>query len=132
VIPLGSWLGWPSDDKKHSKKHKKHHSSDSSNYDRHGDRGTAPAMTGTITMDAVDMTPQVLMGMTLDTVTRVVNLLCLFTILAALAGATILHGRVIQIEIVKGGRRKRCFTSFMNDMLLPERCQLSHATGIRL
>jgi hypothetical protein len=46
----------------------------------------------------------------------VVDMLCVAVLLAAIAGATALLGRVIQIEIMIG-RRKRSFASFMDDML---------------
>jgi hypothetical protein len=49
----------------------------------------------------------------------VVDLLWLAVLLRAISGATVLLGRVVQIEIVKVRRRKRSFTSFMYDRLPP-------------
>jgi hypothetical protein len=47
----------------------------------------------------------------------VIDLLCLAAILAALAGATVLLGRVIQIEIT--GLGKRSFMSFLDNVTYP-------------
>jgi hypothetical protein len=47
----------------------------------------------------------------------VVDLICLAAILGALAAATVLLGRVIQIEIT--GRKKRSFMSFVDNVTYP-------------
>jgi hypothetical protein len=111
-MTLESWFGWFYDDKKHSKKHKKHHSSDGSDYDGHSD-GYSTGYDGYSDYGHSGYDASSLGGHDVgyghkeECCPLVVDLLCLITILAALAGATVLLGRVIQIEIVKGRRRKR-------------------------
>jgi hypothetical protein len=49
----------------------------------------------------------------------VVDLLCVVMLMAVIGGSAFLLGRVIQIEIVKGGRMKRSFASSVDDVIYP-------------